>query len=253
MLLVLLLLIGTIAQAQEASFADLEGGAWLLSEIDEGRPPLPTLPVLVVFADGVLSGSAGCNDYRADAAVGDASALDVGSIYATRRACEPLIAAQEDEFLAKLQGVTAVGFRDGDLILDYWLDWVDGRWGTMRFERLRPPERLIGTSWRWVRYEDPLVGGVDLPDPEAFRLTFTDRGRLTIASDCLDADLPYAIDGSIVAINTRGLDLSGCTGDSPSWRLVGDLEAVRLASFSEGRLLLELFADSGALLFEPAP
>ncbi len=252
-LIVLLILVGTTAQAQELSLADIEGSTWVLREIGPGRPPLPALPVLAVFANGTVSGSAGCNDYRAGYTGQDATGLEIDSIYTTRRTCEPLVMAHEDEFLAKLQGVNTFGLQDGDLILDYWLDWMDGHYGTIRFERHLVPDRLGGAPWNWIRYEDPVVGRVGIPNPEEFRLAFTDQGRLTLVTDCLEAVLPYAVDGSNVAINTRGLDLSDCTADSPSRRLVRDLELVGIFSFNEGRLLLDLFADSGALLFERAP
>lgn len=252
-LFVLLILVATTALAQEPSLADIEGSTWVLRDIGSSQVPLPTLPLLAVFANGTLSGSAGCNDYRVGYVGRDATGLEVDSIYTTRKACEPLVMAQEDEFLAKLQGVTGFELVDGDLLLDYWLHWMDGNFGTMRFERHIVPDRLYGAPWSWVRYEDPVVGSVDISDPDMFSLAFADHGRLALATDCLKADLPYAVDGANVVINTRGLDLSGCAADSPSRRLVRDLEFVGIFTLNDGRLLLELYADSGALLFERAP
>ena len=252
MLLVVLIVAGTTAHAQERTFADIEGFTWVLRDIGASHVPLPALPLLAVFLDGTVSGSAGCNDYRAGYTGRDATEFEIDSIYTTRRACEPLVMAQEDAFLAKLQGVNRFEFVDGDLVLDYWLDWMDGHYGTMRFERHTVPDSLYGAPWSWVRYEDPVVGGVDIFNPEAFSLAFADHGRLTLATDCLEATLPYAVDGANVTINTRGLDLSGCTADSPSLRLVRDLEFVGYFDSIDDRLLLGLFADSGALLFERA-
>ena len=251
--LVLMAFVGTIGHAQDPALGAVEGSTWVLADIGSGQLPLPALPVLATFSGGAVEGSAGCNDYRAGYAVGEDSGLDISSVFATRRACEPLVAAQEDEFLAKLQGATRFDLVDGDLVLDYWLDWRDGHYGSMRFERLEVPAELGGVVWRWVRYEDSLVGGIDVADPASFTAVFTERGRLLLATDCLDAEVPYAFFGSGLAINVRGLDLSGCAGDSPSFRLAHDLSVAGFASMPEGQLLLGLFADSGALLFERAP
>ena len=251
-LLVLLVLASTTARTQTPP-GDIEGSTWVLREIDAGQVPLPGLPVLTTFAGGSVSGSAGCNDYQAGYGVREATGLGVDGIFATRRTCEPLVMAQEDEFIAKLQGANRFELLDGDLVLDYWLGWMDGHFGTLRFERLVVPEDLSGAPWAWVRYEDPVVGGVEIANPGDFVLAFGGQGRLSLVTDCLEADLPYAVDGANLAINTRGLDLSDCTGDSPSRRLVRDLEAVGIFSLNGGRLLLGLFADSGALLFERAP
>lgn len=60
--------------------------------------------ITAVFADGRVSGSAGCNNYFADY-TSDGDQLTIGPAGSTRMACEEEVMARESEFLAALENV----------------------------------------------------------------------------------------------------------------------------------------------------
>lgn len=118
-----------------ASLEALEGTAWVLVDMNAGQQPvLPDTEITAVFANGQVSGSAGCNNYNADvSAEGDsAQSLTIGPAISTQKACPDDILNQETEYLAKLQAATQWSYyQNGRLALTYNLD---DAWGTMIFE-----------------------------------------------------------------------------------------------------------------------
>lgn len=90
--------------------AELVGPVWVLTNLN-GRTPLPNRTISAEFtAEGVVSGSAGCNDYNASYEV-DGESISIGPAAATRKFCaEPEgVMEQEAEYLAALE--TAATFK----------------------------------------------------------------------------------------------------------------------------------------------
>lgn len=100
------------------SLASTVGGfTWTLAALD-GEPPAAGSPALtLMFADGRLSGSTGCNQYRAPVDEPEPGTLKVGPPISTRRACVGEGAALEPHFLKALGGVTGYTFLSGRLVL----------------------------------------------------------------------------------------------------------------------------------------
>jgi heat shock protein HslJ len=100
--------------------AVLGGVEWVLREWD-GGDPAPAVPeVTLTFADGRISGSAGCNRYFASVEAGDTpGAIAVGPVGATRMACPDPIEAVETRFLAALGRVEKFSFLAGRLAFIY--------------------------------------------------------------------------------------------------------------------------------------
>lgn len=236
------------------SLADVEGVTWLLREIGLGEAPLADVPITITFENGTVSGFAGCNNFQADYRSQEATEIPddlvISPVLSTMMMCSALVMTQEDEFLAKLQGLDSFGFWLGDLRFSYQ---VEDQYGSMLFEREDALVSLQNSTWQWLSYEDPAVGSTSIANPTDFTLTFDADGQLIITTDCLSANLPYSVDGSSLVINTSTLDLSACNSESHSQRLARDLEFVRIYSFSEGMLRLDLMADGGTLLFSGGP
>ena len=89
----------------------LENTSWQASGINNGRGGVvssaTTTRVIAMFADGKVSGSAGCNNYSASYEISD-SQITIGPAMTTRRQCaEPAgIMVQEQEFLQALAAST---------------------------------------------------------------------------------------------------------------------------------------------------
>jgi heat shock protein HslJ len=86
--------------------APLAGTAWFLESISQGdavASALRTTVISLIFADGRLNGSGGCNTFMADYTLDNDGALSIGPAGATRMACEPAIMNQESTLLTALE------------------------------------------------------------------------------------------------------------------------------------------------------
>ncbi len=114
------------------STADLEGVEWVLRRFawDEPAPEEPE--ITLVFRDGMIGGSSGCNRFNSAVSEGDMPGdLSVGLIAGTRMACPDDIAALETRFLEALESVNQYSFMVGSLVLNWSREDV---WNTMIFE-----------------------------------------------------------------------------------------------------------------------
>jgi heat shock protein HslJ len=84
--------------------ANLEGTDWILSNT------LPGTSISLQFANGNLSGFAGCNSYDASytttLAAGPTNSISVGPITTSQMACTPEILAQEGTYLTNLESAS---------------------------------------------------------------------------------------------------------------------------------------------------
>ena len=112
---------------------DLQGAVWRLVSWGADEPVADGVDIDIAFGDGLISGSSGCNSYRA----GVASAELPGNfslsspLAGTRMACEPDAETVEARFLEALQKTTRFRFAGGRLMLD-WSD--EEQWGSLGFE-----------------------------------------------------------------------------------------------------------------------
>lgn len=89
----------------------LEGTSWQVWGYNNGKGGVTT-PVIgsqltaLFSADGALSGSAGCNNFRGGYSV-NGDSLTVTPLAATKKACAPELMEQERQFLAALQNAAS--------------------------------------------------------------------------------------------------------------------------------------------------
>lgn len=99
----------------------LEGTNWQLKSFINGDSVSSTVAgstVTAVFADGKISGSAGCNQYNAEYTLTDQT-LAVSPIVTTRMACEDALMGQEQQFTDALGTATGLLIDGNQLRLDY--------------------------------------------------------------------------------------------------------------------------------------
>ncbi len=112
------------------SLAVLRGGTWTLEAMDETAPAPGGPPPALRFAEGSVSGFAGCNRFSGSVVEAAPGRVSVGELAATRMACPGERMAMEEAFLRALAGVSSYTFLEGRL----GLAWeAGGRGGTMRF------------------------------------------------------------------------------------------------------------------------
>ncbi|MFO7548291.1 MAG: META domain-containing protein [Acidimicrobiia bacterium] len=103
-------------------FAELSGspeGEWRLWGYNNGRQAIVTVDVgaeiTARIEDGTISGSGGCNRYRAPCVI-DGEAIEIGSAVTTRMACSPSVMEQEARFFGLLAEARSFRVRDGDTL-----------------------------------------------------------------------------------------------------------------------------------------
>lgn len=102
---------GAPLQFELAAKPSLEGVKWEVTGFNNGRQavvgPLLGTELNIVFKDGKVSGSSGCNSFHGQFKV-DGNALSIGPLATTRKLCSAEgVMAQEREFIAALQTATA--------------------------------------------------------------------------------------------------------------------------------------------------
>ena len=102
-----------------SSTVDLEGVTWILRELTLGENVAPEPAITFRINKDRIVGSAGCNSYSAAYASDRPGRLKIGTVAATRKACESPVMNQEAGYLKALEGVTSFGFLAGTLTLSY--------------------------------------------------------------------------------------------------------------------------------------
>jgi heat shock protein HslJ/uncharacterized membrane protein len=100
---------GEALQFERAAPPRLEGVRWEVTGYNNGRqavvgPKIGTR-LTVKFQGGKVSGSSGCNRFRG-AFTAEGSALNIGPLATTRKACEDAVMTQERDFLRALESAT---------------------------------------------------------------------------------------------------------------------------------------------------
>lgn len=103
------------------SAAALDGTAWTLIQLADGRPVKEGTEITIWFEEGAISGTAGCNDYASayTLSADNPFLITLEPVTATRMACPAPVMAQEAAYLGALETVTIWGYRFGDLVLRY--------------------------------------------------------------------------------------------------------------------------------------
>lgn len=89
------------AFAARPGSADSLVGTWLAEDLAGGGVIDRARTTLSISPDGAVSGSGGCNHYRATAKISGA-AISLGPLVATRMACPPALMNQEAKFFGIL-------------------------------------------------------------------------------------------------------------------------------------------------------
>ena len=109
-----LLLITSTALAMETNSTSftLPGSAWKVITF-AGQTPLADHPITFEFdTEGNIAGDTSCNRFGGSCAI-DGNTLEIGPLRSTRRACQPEVMQQEQNFLALL-GAAATWKIDGE-------------------------------------------------------------------------------------------------------------------------------------------
>lgn len=168
----------------------------------------------------------------------------------------------DQQFLAFLGQVTSFALDDtGRLELNYGEDA-----GTMGFneggstetatgEVELTAERIVGVTWRWLSFQDMAEeNDITVPDPENYTLRLEADGTAAIKADCNQVSWTYTLDGNSLTFNTLGATtLALCPPGSLDRQYLSLLGSVATwVPGEDGRLVLNLMADGGNMIFSAA-
>lgn len=108
--------LGTPTTEIEDPGAALDGTSWVMNNAMRGTT------VTLVFEEGTVSGSSGCNRYNASYATaaveGPSTSISVGGISVTKKACTAEVMAQEKGYLDSIGSATSYTVDSSTLILE---------------------------------------------------------------------------------------------------------------------------------------
>lgn len=99
------------------SMDDLKGKTWTLVQFGDGSPAPAERAITMVFEDGKISGSGGCNHYSAGVTSSSPGALKVGAISSTKMLCSGAAGGNEQRYFAALAKAEGFALEEGRLVL----------------------------------------------------------------------------------------------------------------------------------------
>ena len=99
------------------SIADLAGVEWVLKSLDLHEPVPGDPPLTLVFKDGMVYGSSGCNRYFAAVTEAMPGELIIEETGTTRMACPDEVMLLEKRYLGALEGSVGYNYLWGRLVL----------------------------------------------------------------------------------------------------------------------------------------
>ena len=236
--------------------------------------PDPSQYTLALYPDGTVDLQIDCNrgggTYTLD---GSSLTIDVATM--TRMACPS--GTLSEEFVQSLNAAATYVMDGPDLIINMAMDT-----GNMRLQAGGPaempaaavvepsssepvtptvtqpaqtpvdPAAVIGATWEWVGFTDPVNGTQEIATPERYTLRLLPSGTARIQADCNRGAGKYTVDGSSIDLEVTTLTRAACPPGSLSTDYVKYLNAAAVWFMQDGDLYFDLFADSGTMRFVKA-
>jgi heat shock protein HslJ len=190
--------------------SSLAGTSWRVTGYNDQGTFVAVLPETQLTARfgavGLVSGETGCNSYSASYSI-DGSALAIGPIATTLRAClSEAAAAQEQAFVTALSLSTQYAFAGDQLTLS------DATGGT-QLELLTESSSLGGAPWQVTSYNNGRGAVVSVVAGSELTALFGDDGLVSGNSGCNDYRATYSVDGRTIAIGPIATTRLACSTD----------------------------------------
>lgn len=194
-LLALALLTSTMLWVEIVDAAVLEGGNWRLTQVVQAdwspQTVPPALEATATFADGKLTGSAGCNRYTATYVL-RGNQLTIGHAATTMMACPEAQAKVEQGFMAALAMTASYRINSGELAL------LNAQGNKLAVFQVQKAAGLLGNTWQASAYNNGREAVVSLLDGTHISVVFNANGTLSGSAGCNQYHAAYqAADGKI--------------------------------------------------------
>jgi heat shock protein HslJ len=232
-------------EASAGAGSGLEGTLWQLTEYlgPDGTVPVPeAISASATFADGTVSGNAGCNDYTGSYTV-DGEKLTIGPLAVTKKACGPAESAVETAFLGVMGNVATYSIRGGSLELQT----ADSKVG-LKFAATQPAG-LSKTRWVATGVNNGRGAVSSVVIDTTITAIFDEAGSVAGSGGCNDYNGPYTSDASTIKIGplatTRKLCNSPTGVDEQETQFLAAMQVATKYTIAGSKL--ELRDDAGAL------
>ena len=237
------------AGASAGAGSGLEGPLWRLTEYlgpDGSAVPVPeAISASATFADGTVSGNAGCNDYTGSYTV-DGDKLTFGPLAATKKACGPAESAVETAFLTVMDKVATYSV-SGDTLE---LKTADGKVG-LKFTATQAAG-LTKTRWVATGVNNGTGAVSSVVIDTTLTAIFAEGGTVAGSGGCNDYSGPYTSDAaaSTIKIGPLAATRMACTDpagiNEQETQFFAAMDAATKYTIAGSKL--ELRDDAGALM-----
>jgi heat shock protein HslJ len=184
------------------SGVDLTGTSWILSSLDGALPRADTVVTLQFDADGVASGSDGCNRFRTTYSQRRDSLTFQQPVASTMMACAEPVMEQAMVYMAALAATKRFTADERELILS------DGDRIVATF--VASSQDLAGTAWDVISYNNGREAVVGLLLDTEISAYFGAEGRLNGNAGCNQYVASYAVDENTIEISSPATTLMFC-------------------------------------------
>jgi heat shock protein HslJ len=189
-------------------------------------------------------------EHVATASLGDRAQIRAFSIEAGQIIIEMVTHGPEDPMCCPTQIVRNTYALEGDTLVEMASEVIGSVEETSEAEI---PAELLGTVWQWQEYVDMAgIGDITVDDPAKYTLEFLPDGDYRTTADCNRSSGRYRADGSTLVLEPGPTTLAECEPGSLYDEYLAQLGDVVTFVLDEGRLVLNLKADAGNMIFAPA-
>jgi len=112
---------------------------------------------------------------------------------------------------------------------------------------------IVSTTWQWEAFQDTAgLNDINVSNPENYTLTLNEDGTASIKADCNQVIWAYELDESQLSFDTMcPSTLAMCPEGSLDQLFLERLGNTVTFVIEDGKLFLNLFADSGNMVFRP--
>lgn len=128
---------------------------------------------------------------------------------------------------------------------------VDGAPGAA-LDTEEPRSPLVGMTWRWERFVDPIAGGLDIPEPSRYTVLFTADGIVRVVADCNEGSGSYMVDENELTVRILRTTEEDCGDESLSEEFVDNVNSSSSFRLVDDRLVLSLRWDTGSMELAPS-
>lgn len=217
---------------------DLEGASWYLSLLNGDGLLLLSIITADFGEDGMVSGLAGCNGYKASYTV-EGDRVSIAEPVTTEASCRNLLMQQESAYLDTL--VSAVSYQ----ILGTTLEMRDGEGRAMLVYDTALPTNLPGTAWSLLEYSDDTGSIVPVLPGTSTTADFDDGGILSGSAGCNSYSGSYDVAAKLINIESVSMTEMYCAEPEG----IMDQESQYLASLSRAAAYI-IVGEAMALLSE---